>query len=418
MSISRAEIVAVGSELLTPSRLDTNSLYITERLNAAGIVVSAKAVVGDDRAELAAFLSAALQRADLVVVTGGLGPTDDDVTRDAVSDVLKVPLEADPGILDGIRQRFASRGLSMPEVNRKQAMVLRGAEVLQNPRGTAPGLSIETNGRRLLLLPGPPGEMRPMLDEWCAIHGRALGGGRRLIRRVLRIANMSESHVEELAQPVYSRWTSAAIPISTTILAGPAQIELHLSAATASRADADAALDAAVRELVSAIGPAVFTTTGALLEQVVGELLRATGKRIGLAESCTGGLVASRLTDVPGSSDYVLAGIVAYSNESKTELLGVPQALIAAHGAVSEPVAVAMAEGVRERTGASIGVGITGIAGPGGGTPEKPVGTVAIAIVVDDGPARVRTYHFRGDRHQVKLYASQVALDQVRRLLL
>lgn len=418
MSVARAEIIAVGSELLTPSRVDTNSLHITERLNALGIAIAAKAVVGDDRAELASVLRAALGRADLVVVTGGLGPTDDDVTREAASDALGVPLDEQPEIVEVMRQRFAGRGLRMPEVNRKQALVLRGADVLRNPHGTAPGLAIVHEGRHLLLLPGPPGEMRPMLEEWCTTHGAALAGAHHLIRRVLKIANMSESHVEEIAQPIYSRWVSAPMPIATTILAGPGQIELHLTVSAASREAADSALAEAAAELAAAVGPAVFTTSGESIEEVVGALLRARAGTISIAESCTGGLVSSRLTDVPGSSDYVLAGIVAYSNESKVALLGVPAVLIEQHGAVSEPVAVAMAEGARERTHATVGVGITGIAGPGGGSAAKPVGTVAIATVAEGHPARVKTYHFRGGRQQIKLFASQAALDQVRRLLL
>jgi nicotinamide-nucleotide amidase len=418
MSIVRAEIVAVGSELLTPSRIDTNSLYITERLNEMGVAIAAKAVVGDDRAELADVLRAALSRADLVVVTGGLGPTDDDVTREAAADALGLALEEDAAIVEAIRQRFAARGLKMPEVNRKQALVLRGAEVLANAHGTAPGLAVASQGRHLLLLPGPPGEMRPMLDGWCATRGAALSGARHLVRRVLKIANMTESHVEEIAQPIYSRWVRAALPIATTILAAPGQIELHLTASSESRDAADVALAAAAEELASAIGPAVFTTVGESLEEVVGSLLRAAGRTISVAESCTGGLVSSRLTDVPGSSDYVLAGVVAYSNESKTALLGVRPALIEQHGAVSEPVAVAMAEGARERNHASIGVGITGIAGPGGGSGAKPVGTVAIATVAEGVDACVKTYHFRGGRQQIKFSASQAALDQVRRLLL
>lgn len=418
MSISRAEIIAVGSELLTPSRIDTNSLYITERLNEIGIVIAAKSIVGDDRADLTAFIRAALRRADLVIVTGGLGPTDDDVTREAAAAALGLALEEDAAIVEGIRARFASRGLDMPAVNRKQALVPRGAEVLPNPNGTAPGLSLFIDGRYLLLLPGPPVEMRPMLERWCAGRAAALAGSRSLIRRVLRVANMSESHVEEAAQPIYSRWVGAPVPIATTILAAPAQIELHLTATAASREAADAALAAAAEELAAAIGPAVFTTEGASLEEVVGHLLRARKQTISVAESCTGGLVSSRLTDVPGSSDYFLAGIVAYSNEAKTALLGVPAALIEQHGAVSEPVAVAMAEGARERNRATIGVGVTGIAGPGGGSAAKPVGTVAIATVAEGHPARVRTYRFRGGRQQIKLHASQTALDEVRRLLL
>ncbi len=411
-----AEIIAVGSELLTPSRTDTNSLHITERLNAIGISIAAKAIVGDDRAQIAAAMENALAHADVVIVTGGLGPTDDDLTRDVAAEVFALQLEEDPAIVENIRQRFAARGLQMPEINRKQAQVPRGAEVLGNPRGTAPGLWLVDGLRRMLLLPGPPGEMQPMLEQWCERHGKALGGGVHLVRRVLKVANMTESHVEELAQPVYSRWRDAGALVAT-ILATPGQIELHLTASAASREEAEAALEPAVAELVTALGGNVFTTRGESLEEVVGALLKGTHSTIAVAESCTGGLLLSRLTDVPGSSEYVIGGVVAYSNDLKIDLLGVDRALLDQHGAVSEPVAVAMAEGVRERHGASVAVGITGIAGPSGGSTAKPVGTVAIAVSSATG-TRAWTQLFRGGRQQIKFWATQAALDAVRRLLI
>jgi nicotinamide-nucleotide amidase len=411
-----AYIIAVGSELLTPSRLDTNSLYITDRLNAIGIAVAAKIVVGDDRDQIAAVVRESLSRADVVIVTGGLGPTDDDVTREAAAAVFGLTLDEDTTILDGIRQRFASRGLHMPEINRRQAMVPRGAEVLSNPRGTAPGLWIEEGLRRLLLLPGPPPEMELMLDRWAERHGASLGGGMHLVRRVLRVANMSESHVEEKAQPAYARWREAGWPLSVTILAAPAQIELHLTATTATAEEAAAVLEPAVADLVHALEGAVFTTHGETLEAVVGRLLLESGLTIAAAESCTGGLLSSRLTDISGSSSYVVGGVVAYSNAVKIDALGVAPALIEQHGAVSEPVAIAMADGIRERQRTSLGVGITGIAGPTGGSAAKPVGTVAIALSTPEG-ATVRTHLFRGSRQQIKFYASQAALEAIRRYL-
>jgi nicotinamide-nucleotide amidase len=413
---TRAEIIAVGSELLTSSRIDTNSLHITERLNAIGIAVVGKGVVGDDRDQIAAAMSAALARADVVVVTGGLGPTDDDLTRDAAAVVFSLALDEDPSITERIRQRFAQRGLTMPEINRRQALVPRGARVLENPRGTAPGLWLADGGRRLLLLPGPPPEMQPMLEAWCAQWGAALSGGLHLVRRVLKVASMSESHVEELAQPAYARWRASALPVSPTILAAPGQIELHLTATAASAEDAAATLEVAASDLVQVLGESLFTTTGESLEEVTGAALRASGNTIAAAESCTGGLVLSRLTDVPGSSDYVVGGVVAYSNAVKIGALAVPKEMIDAYGAVSEPVAAAMAEGVRLKYGADVGIGVTGIAGPGGGSPDKPVGTTAIAVSSASGIV-VRTYRFRGNRQMVKFWASQTALDQVRRLL-
>ncbi len=416
--ISRAEIIAVGSELLTPSRLDTNSLAVTERLNEIGIDVRVKAVVGDDREDLAALLRQALARADLVVLTGGLGPTDDDLTREVVADVLGLPLEEHADILDRIQRRFESRGLRMPEINRRQAMVPRGATPLDNPNGTAPGLWIAAEGKRLLLLPGPPREMRPLLERVVRDELARESGARALFRRVLKVAGRTESHVEEIAQPVYSRWRARTPPIVTTILAAPGQIELHLTTEARDTEHARAVLDAAARELEAVLGRDLYSSDGRSLEQVVGDMLRARRLRIAVAESCTGGLVASRLTDVAGSSDYVEAGVVAYSNRVKVEVLGVPEPLIAEHGAVSEPVALAMAEGMRARTHVDVAVAVTGIAGPGGGSEQKPVGTVALAVVGPGGGSRARIVRFPGDRAQVKFQASQAALDMLRRRLL
>jgi nicotinamide-nucleotide amidase len=413
----RAEIIAVGSELLTPSRVDTNSLHITERLNAIGVHVAAKAIVGDDRQLLAALVTQALDHADLLVVTGGLGPTDDDVTREAVCAALSLPMHEDEAIIAVIQRRFEARGLHMPDVNRRQGQVPEGAVVLGNPHGTAPGLLIQHGDRLVVLLPGPPREMRPMLDDLIATRLGAWSPGLRIYRRVLRIAGRTESHVEELAQPVYSRFAQDDPPVQTTILAAPGQIELHLSVSAAGGAVADAALGAATGALTEVLGPYVFSTDGRSLEQVVGDLLSARGLRLAIAESCTGGLIAKRLTDVPGSSAYLERGLVCYSNRSKVEVAGVPAALIDAHGAVSEPVAEALALGIRARAAVDIGVGLTGIAGPGGGSEAKPVGTVAIALAGPTDAVRVRTFRFHGDRDQVRTQAAQTALDMIRRVL-
>jgi competence/damage-inducible protein CinA-like protein len=409
----KASILAVGSEMLTPFRVDTNSLFITERLNAIGYDVRMKAVVGDDVGELARVIGGALEWAHLIVITGGLGPTEDDVTREAVAQVLHTPLDVDEAIVGRIRDRFARRGLTMPEINRRQAMVPRGATVLPNPNGTAPGLWAEQGSTALVLLPGPPREMKPMLEAVIAERLAPKAGGRGLFRRVLKISGRAESDVDAQAQPVYSKWTAQAVPISTTILAVLGQIELHLTASAERQSDADIALDEAVRQLQDVLGPSVYSVDGRALETVVGDLLRERHLTIAVAESCTGGLLASRLTDVPGSSDYVDRGVVCYSNRAKTELAGVPEALIREHGAVSEPVALAMAEGIRARAGTNIGIGVTGIAGPGGGTEQKPVGTVAVAVVVD-GETRVRTFQFFGGRDMVKFQAAQSALNMTR----
>jgi nicotinamide-nucleotide amidase len=415
--VSRAAILAIGSELLTASRLDTNSLLITEQLNLLGIEVAYKSQLGDDRDELAEALRIALGRVDLVVCCGGLGPTDDDVTREVVAGVLDRRLIADEQIAGSIRARFESRGMQMPAINRRQALVPEGAHVIDNANGTAPGLWLETGDRAVLLLPGPPRELSPML---AAVVDGILAPrttGVSLVRRVVKITGRTESHTEEAVQPLYREWAAASMPVSATILASLGQIELHLSARAKSRDSAAAAVRAAADQVSLTLGLDVYSLDGRSLEHVVGDLLVERGFRIACAESCTGGLLTSRLTDVAGSSRYVERSIVAYSNDAKVALLGVPPTLIDEHGAVSEPVARAMAMGIRKHAGVEVGVGVTGIAGPGGGTPEKPVGTVAVAAVVPT-EARSRVFRFVGDRELVKFQAAQAALDMVRRMLL
>ncbi len=418
LPLQRAQIIAVGSELLTPEKTDTNSLFITRVLNEIGIDIAAKAVVGDRVEDVMVEVRQAVERVDLVVVTGGLGPTDDDVTREAVARALERPLVEDPAIVERIRLRFHRRGLVMPEINRRQAMVPTGGAVLDNPNGSAPGLWIEHGRKVVVLLPGPPRELQPMLRALVADRLAARSSGTRVYRQTIGITGRSESHVDEALAPAYARWLTWPLPVSATILAAMGQIELHLRVVASNAADAADALERAVAEVVAAIGADVYSTNGEPMEQVVGALLARARMRIAAAESCTGGLLTSRLTDVPGSSAYVERSVIVYSNESKTELLGVPAEMIAAHGAVSEQVAEAMARGVRARAGVDLGVGITGIAGPDGGTDAKPVGTVAIALV---GPGatdmRVRTYHFIGGRGMIKFQAAQAALDLVRRML-
>jgi nicotinamide-nucleotide amidase len=413
----RAEILAVGSELLTPTKSDTNSLYITEVLNELGIEVSAKMIVGDRLDDLMALVRLVLARVDLLVMTGGLGPTEDDLTRDAVARVVEQPLVEDPAIVETIQRRFERRGLVMPEINRRQAMVPEGATVLDNPNGTAPGLWIPYGDRIIILLPGPPREMRPMLRKLADGPLGARVGRERLHRRVIGIAGRGESHVEQALLPVYARWKTQPLPIDATILAGFGQVELHLTVRTADEADALSTLEHAIADVREAIGEDIFSVRGESLEEVVGRMLSERGMKMAAAESCTGGLLTSRLTDVPGSSAYVERSIIAYSNDAKIDLLGVPPALIADHGAVSEPVAMAMANQVRQRAGVDLGIAITGIAGPGGGTDAKPVGTVAIALSGPGEAQRVRTFTFIGGRLQVKFQSSQSALDMIRRTL-
>ena len=329
MPVRTAEIIAVGSELLGPSRVDTNSLYISDKLAALGIELRAKSVVGDDRQDLASLLRQALARVDVVVLTGGLGPTDDDLTRDVVSEVLERPMTIDEAIVEQIRARFGRRGLTMPEVNRRQAMVPDGAEVLDNPNGTAPGLFIDHHGKIVVLLPGPPREMQPMLDRVCAGPLAARASAERVYRTTLFITGLGESHVEQAAQPIYARWRDGSPSVSTTILAAMGQVELHLSVR---ETDDARALDLLARvrgELLGVLGDHVYSTDGRVMEEVVGDLLKARGLTIAAAESCTGGLLMSRLTDVAGSSAYVRAGVIAYDNADKTALLDVPAPLIA-----------------------------------------------------------------------------------------
>jgi nicotinamide-nucleotide amidase len=417
--LTRAAILAVGSELLTSSRIDTNSLFITEQLNLLGIEVVLKLVVGDNLEELANAYRQARTRADLVVVSGGLGPTDDDVTREAIASVLGLSLIEDERITEQLRARFAARGFTspMPEINRRQAMVPDGALVLENTRGSAPGLWIDDGDGATVLLPGPPRELKPMVTALADGALRTRSSGSAIVRRVVRIAGRIESHVDEVLAPLYREWAAQRPSIAATILAALGQIDLHLSVQAPSREEAGVQLESAVAKVATLLGEDVFSTSGQALEQVVGELLAARGLRIAVAESCTGGLIASRLTDVPGSSRYVQQGVVVYSNAAKTALAGVPASLIAEHGAVSEPVAVAMAEGIRRNADADVGVGVTGIAGPDGGSTAKPVGTVAIAVA-SSGVTRSRVHRFLGEREAVKFQASQAALDTVRRMLI
>ena len=420
VDLRRAEVIAVGSELLGSTRLDTNSLFISRTLAALGIQLTAKAVVGDDRALLRDLFALAINRSDVVVVTGGLGPTDDDLTREAVTDALGLPMFEDQAITASIRHRFERRGMVMPELNRKQALVPQGATVLPNPHGSAPGLFIPVGEKIAILLPGPPRELQPMLTALAESQGLlgARAGQERLHSVSVFTTGLSESHVEEIAQPLYATWRDGPEPVETTILATPGQVELHLSMRSGDAVHARQVLEGARGKLMDALGVAAFTTTGRMLPQVVGEMLQERGLTLAAAESCTGGLLLTRMTEVAGSSAYVRGGVVAYSNELKVELLGVDPALLETHGAVSEATAAAMADGVHARTHADVCIAITGIAGPSGGTDKKPVGTVVIAMRVTGQPLSVRTHVFAGGRDIVRFQATQTALDGVRRILL
>jgi nicotinamide-nucleotide amidase len=409
----RAEIIAIGSELLTPYRLDTNSLFLTDGLNQVGIRVVHKAVVGDSLDDMRASFRQALDRADLVVACGGLGPTDDDRTREAVADLLSRKLELNEGVLRHIQELFRRFGRVMPEINRRQAMVPEGATVIPNPRGSAPGLWIETSGHIVILLPGVPAELRAMFDQEVRPRLTRLGHDERLFTRDLRITGLPESEVEQRVSPLYALYPDT----ETTILASPPGIQLHPRVWSRDPAQANQILDEMVKRMALALGEHLYSTEGEAMEEVVARALTENRATIAVAESCTGGLLAERLTNIPGSSVYFLGGVVCYSNELKSALVDVPAELIESKGAVSPEVALALADGIRKRTGATIGVGVTGIAGPGGGTPEKPVGLVHIGIADERGP-RERRFQFPGDRERIRMHASQTALDSVRRYFL
>jgi nicotinamide-nucleotide amidase len=409
----KAEIIAVGSELLTPDRIDTNSLFLTQRLNQLGVEVVRKTVVGDEHNRVRDAFGLALNRVELVVSSGGLGPTLDDLTREALAELLGRKLVINESVLRAIEARFRRLGRTMPEVNARQAMVPEGADLLENSRGTAPGLWLETNGRIVVLLPGPPHELQAIFTERVEPRLSRLAGGTRLSRRELRTTGMTESEVEQRIKPIYSAYAD----VQTTILAAPGEIQIHLRAWSQDTPAAEKLLDEIVGRVTLALGESIFSTDGQSLEEIVARELALQHATIAAAESCTGGLLAERLTRIPGSSSYFLGGVVCYSNSLKTAWADVPADLIEAKGAVSQEVARALAEGIRRRTGATLGVGITGIAGPGGGSPEKPVGLVHIAVA-DAAASKDRTLRLPGDRERIRWFASQAALDMVRRYFL
>ena len=405
----KAEIIAVGSELLTPDRMDTNSLFLTEELNKLGIEVVRKTIVGDNRDYLSAAFKEALHRVELVIASGGLGPTEDDLTRETVAELLGRKLNLNDAILRYIEGRFRQLGREMPAVNVRQAMVPEGAEVLENPRGSAPGLWIEDRGRRIALLPGPPRELKPMFHEQVLPRLERRGSGIRMFHRELRVAGMGESAVEQRIRPIYTRYAD----VNTTILAAPGEIQIHLRIWTGDGAQAQKTLDEIVQSFELALTDRVYSRDGSSLEEVVARLLTMNHATISVAESCTGGLLAQRLTSIAGSSSYFLGGVVSYSNELKTAWADVPAEIIKSKGAVSSEVAIALADGIRRRAGSTLGVGITGIAGPGGGSEEKPVGTVHVAIS-HAGGVKERGVRFPGDRETIRWHAAQLALDMVR----
>lgn len=412
-----AEIIAVGSELLTPFRRDTDSLFLTEQLNTLGVKVIFKTIVGDRTAHIAQAVSAALARADIVCTIGGLGPTEDDRTREAVAAALGLRVRRNGDLLAALYKRFAERRAHMPGNNDKQADLIDGAEVLLNPNGTAPGQWLDTvqgNHRKLVfLLPGPPAELQSIFAAECMPRLTAALPVRHIASRTIRIAMLPESEVDARVAPIYTTFTD----VETTILAKPGEIELHLFCSKAIREVAESRVQELSNRIEEEMDDSVFSAQGETLEQIVLYYLGIRGVTVALAESCTGGLVAERLTRISGSSRSFVGGAVVYTDDAKTKFADVPEDLIEEKGAVSREVAEALAHGIRRRLGSSIGIGITGIAGPTGGTEETPVGLVHIAL--DDGKDVVASQQqFRGDRERVRWLASQQALDMLRRKLM
>lgn len=407
-----AEIIAVGSELLTHERVDTNSLFITEQLNALGVEVRRKVVVGDDRGRLTAEIRHALLNAEILALTGGLGPTEDDVTRDAVAQALGRKLVFSQDICDQIAERFRRFQRTMAENNKRQAYLVEGADPLPNPRGTAPGQWIEIGGRIVMLLPGPPGELKPMFTEQCAPRLARHLPPQVIRTRQFRVAGMGESDLDQLIAPVYTKYTN---PV-TTILAGAGDIHVHLRARGATEEQVERLLDQVAPPIEELLGDRIYSRNGDSLEAVVGELLRGRKATLSAAESCTGGIVGERITSVPGSSDYFLGGFIAYSDPVKAALVGVDPELIREHTAVSEAVARAMAEGARSRTGSTYSISVTGEAGPLSATGAAP-GTVFLGFASEAG-TDARKLHLPGDRNRIRNLAAQSALDFVRRKLL
>ena len=405
-----AEIIAVGSELLTPERVDTNSLYLTDQLNALGIEVRRKLVVGDDRVLLAGAVRQALGQVGIVILTGGLGPTLDDVTRDAVAEALGRNLVFREDLLDSLTERFQRLNRKMADNNRRQTFLVEGAEPLPNPRGTAPGQWLDVEGRIVMLLPGPPHELKAMFANECAPRLTARLPPQVIRKRFFRVACMGESDLDQLIAPVYKNYTNPA----TTILAGAGDIQIHLRARGETEQEAEDLLNAVGPAIEQLLGERIYSCNGASLEAVVGDLLRARHATLSVAESCTGGLLGERITSVAGSSDYFVGGFVVYTDRMKTLLLGVDPEVLARHTSVSEEAARAMAAGARSRTGSTYAISVTGEAGPESAS-GAPVGTVVIGFDGPDVETEAERFTLFGGREGVRARAAQWALDYLRR---
>jgi nicotinamide-nucleotide amidase len=408
-----AEIIAVGSELLTPERSDTNSLWLTQRLNDIGIEVKLKTIVGDDEARLEETIRDAVKRSDVVITTGGLGPTEDDVTRQAAARALNRELEYRIELENHLRERFRGWGREMPEINKRQAYVISGCEVLPNPNGSAVGMYLSVDGKHVAIFPGPPREMEPMFENLVLPKLKAAAGGVSVFRRLLKVSGLGESALDEAIVPIYKTYPE----IQTSILFNKSEVDVQLSMRSGNSKAANDRLDELEGKIVAKLGVAVFSVQGETMEMVVGRLLKNRGATLSVAESCTGGLIGSRLTDVPGSSSYYIEGVVSYSNAAKIRTLNVPEVVLRGFGAVSAETAAAMAAGMRERAATDYAVSVTGIAGPDGGSEEKPVGLVYIGFADANGTKTLKLV-LPGDRYLIRWRASQAALDYLRRQLL
>ncbi|MFP5277108.1 MAG: competence/damage-inducible protein A [Acidobacteriota bacterium] len=413
----KSEIIAIGSEMLTPYRQDTNSLYLTEKLNSLGVLVAFKTIVGDRRRDLVNAIRTALGRADILVLMGGLGPTEDDLTREALAEALSLTLRRDATQVAALHARAATWRITMPSNNLKQADILEGATLLPNANGSAPGQWLDTvfnNYRKLvMLLPGPPHECKPLFDNECMPRLREVVPPRAVAVRTLKAAMIPESQADKILAPIYTAYHD----VETTILAHAGDLQLSLICSKPTMAEAQERVDELAGKIEEALDEWLYSSEGESLEQIVLYYLGLRQATLAVAESCTGGMLAQRITAVPGSSRSFLGGAVVYSDALKSAFAGVPADLIAEHGAVSEEVAKSLANGIRLRTGATIGVGITGIAGPAGGSESKPVGLVHIAVS-DAHKTDSMERTFRGDRQRVREWATQQALDLVRRRLM
>ena len=405
-----AEIIAIGTELLTPAKTDTNSLWLTEKLNDIGIDVKLKTIVGDDGERLQETVRDAIRRSDIVITTGGLGPTEDDITREFAARAVGRELVYHEEIAQHLRERFRSWGREMPEINKRQAFIIDGADVLANPNGSAVGMFAEIDRKMLAILPGPPRENQPMFTDHVLPKLKAVAGEVYVHRRVLRVSGKGESAVDEIAAPIYTKYAD----VQTSILFNKSEVEIHIAARADGAEAAERIVDLLADELAAALGNAVFSTNGKTMEEVVGGLLKMRCETLSVAESCTGGLISRRLTEVPGSSAYFMEGAVPYSNEAKVRMLGVDPNIIEQHGAVSSECAEAMAAGMRESAKTDHAISVTGIAGPDGGSDEKPVGTIFIGYSGEHAVKSIKVV-LPGDRYLIRWRASQAALDYLRR---